>query len=304
MSVPRIVQCIAWMAFLSVLLIGGGYTSYIASFQSWILISATGIFALLVLCDALFNSRHHHDHSHDHHDHDHGTPVDQWIQTVIHAIPLFFILAIGVTSLGSQQIVSLIRPAPSSVTNNAHFSAASTLNNNNSTTTTTNKTDNTANNTDPATRPFIDDPSNPEPIIPVTNPLEDPVLANTPVVPLQLMELYYPKKHPDVVRVETIGRLMVPTEEELKNVPPEMDRADLKLLLYRYVMTCCAADAAPVFVVLRNREPGGKLVADVWVKVTGTWVHPPGLGDMAKIVVDSITVIPEPKEPYLQAPKE
>ena len=113
MNAPRLVQCLVWMAFLSVLLIGGGYATYIASWQFWILIAATTIFALLVLCDALFN--HGHDHGHEHHDHDHGTAIDRWLQTGIHAFPLFFIIAIGVTSLGSQQIKIFNRPAPASV---------------------------------------------------------------------------------------------------------------------------------------------------------------------------------------------
>jgi hypothetical protein len=290
------------MAFLSVLLFGGGYTSYIASFQTWVLFAATAIFALLVLCDALFNTQHAHDH--DHHDHDHGTPVDHWIQTLVHGLPIFLFLAIGTTSLGSHQIVSLTRPAPSSVMNSQQYSAASPATS--SKNPVTKSTDGQEIPNKPTT-PFTDGPTPAElinPTLPGGNPLDDPVVANAPVLPLPLMELYYPKKHPGVMRVETIGRLMIPSPAELEKVPPEMDRADLKLLLYRYVMTCCAADAAPVFVVLKNIEPEGELVIDAWVKVTGTWVHPPGLGDMAKIIVDTIAVIPEPKEPYLMAPKD
>ena len=36
---------------------------------------------------------------------------------------------------------------------------------------------------------------------------------------------------------------MIPTAADLARAPQGLDPADLKLLLYRHVMTCCAADA-------------------------------------------------------------
>ena len=303
MNAPRLVQCLVWMAFLSVLLIGGGYATYIASWQFWILIAATTIFALLVLCDALFN--HGHDHGHEHHDHDHGTAIDRWLQTGIHAFPLFFIIAIGVTSLGSQQIKIFNRPAPASVMRAAAAMPDKPITPSPvvaaSPTTTSPATTQTNTPVQPPTV-FIDGPTPPEPGTPLVTTNADPVVAHSPVVPLPLMELYYPKKHPGVVRIETIGRLMIPTAAELENVPPDVDRNDLKLMLYRYVMTCCAADAQAVFVVLKNRAVDD-LKIDTWVKVSGSWIHPPGLGDMAKIEVETLEIVPEPKEPYLQAPQ-
>lgn len=303
MNPARLVQSIGWMAFLAALLVGGGYTSYIAAWQQWVLIAATALFGGLVLIDALVNRASDH-HDHDHHDHDHGNATDQWVQTLVHLLPLFLFLTLGVTTLGSQPIVDFKKPAPMSVLTSRHA----------------------ADDKPPAAQPT---PSNdpkavvvaPMPVKPDTpapapilldgptpaDPTAAPTTARDPAIPgamtLPLMELYYPKKHPGVTRVETIGRLMIPTQEEIDKVPPEVDRTDLKLLLYRYVMTCCAADAAPVFVVLRGRDVG-ELKVDDWVKVTGTWIPAPGLGDMAKIEVDSLTVIEQPAEPFLQAPKD
>lgn len=289
MNPARLVQSIGWMAFLGVMLAGGSYAAYIAKFQVWVLVGATALFGVLVLIDALVNRDHHHDH--EHHDHDHGTATDRWVQTLVHLLPLFLFLTMGVTTLGSQSLSGLKHAAPHNVLSSkqAQGEAADTR-----------SAPVPAN--DPTSAPqFL--PDGPTP----TDPLAAPITARDPAipsaVPLPLMDLYYPKKHPGVTRVETIGRLMIPTQEEVDKVPPEMDRADLKLLLYRYVMTCCAADAAPVFVVLRGREPGG-LKIDDWVKITGTWIPAPGLGDMAKIEVDGLTVIEQPAEPFLQAPKE
>jgi uncharacterized membrane protein YcgQ (UPF0703/DUF1980 family) len=318
MNAPRLVQCLVWMTFLSVLLIGGGYVSYIANWQFGILIFATAIFSLLVLCDALFNDGH--DHQHEHHDHDHGSAFDRWLQTGVHAFPLFFIIAIGVTSLGSQQIKMFHQPAPQSVMRAAAqmpetriattTSTPAPIPANASTSTATVAADAATaapitteiSTSTPPPATFTDGPTSPEPATTPAQTITDPVVAHSPVVPLPLMELYYPKKHPGVIRIETIGRLMIPTAKELENVPPDVDRNDLTLMLYRYVMTCCAADAQPVFVILKNRAVG-ELKTDTWVKVSGSWIHPPGLGDMAKIEVETLDIIPEPKEPYLQAPQ-
>ena len=309
MNPARLVQSIGWMAFLAALLLGGGYASYIAAWQQWVLIAATALFGGLVLIDALVNRAGDH-HDHEHHDHDHGNSTDQWVQTLVHLIPLFFLVTLGVTTLGSQPIVDFRKPAPMSVLSSRHaLDGQATA------------------QPQPTTTPAPDrsQPAAPPPVIPdaTTNaappaptliegptpldPTAAPITAVDPAipaaVPLPLMELYYPKKHPGVTRIETIGRLMIPTAEEMEKVPPEVDRADLRLLLYRYVMTCCAADAAPVFVVLRGREAEG-LKIDDWVKITGTWIPAPGMGDMAKIEIDSLTLIEQPAEPFLMAPKD
>lgn len=304
MNPARLVQSIGWMAFLGLMLAGGGYVAYIAKFQLWVLIAATALFGVLVLIDALVNRAAHH-HDHEHHDHDHGTTTDRWIQTLVHLLPLFLFLTMGVTTLGSQSLTGLNHPAPHSVLSSKHAQTDGdppTVAKPPPATARPTPADNTGAPADPAVAPsvLLDGPT-------PTEPTASPATARDPAipaaVPLPLMELYYPKKHPGVTRVETIGRLMIPTKEEMEKVPPEVDRADLKLLLYRYVMTCCAADAAPVFVVLRGHEPG-TLKVDEWVRITGTWIPAPALGDMAKIEVDSLTVIEQPAEPFLQAPKE
>jgi uncharacterized membrane protein YcgQ (UPF0703/DUF1980 family) len=308
MNPARLIQSIGWMAFLGVMLMSGSFVAYIAKFQIWVLVAATALFGVLVLIDALVNRTDHH-HDHDHHDHDHGTPTDQWVQTLVHLLPLFLFLTMGVTTLGSQSLTSLKHAAPHSVLSSRHAQGAGTP-------PVVADPPGAAQPPPPAANPTTttDEPliapvappvllDGPTPAEPIATPLTAKDPAIPAAVPLPLMELYYPKKHPGVTRVETIGRLMIPTQEEIDKVPPEVDRTDLKLLLYRYVMTCCAADAAPVFVVLRGREPSD-LKVDDWVKISGTWIPAPGLGDMAKIEVYSLTIIEQPAETFLQAPKE
>jgi hypothetical protein len=332
-NAARLVQSIGWMAFLGVLLLGGGYASYIAAWQHWVLIAATAVFGGLVLIDALVNRAHDH-HDHDHHDHDHGNATDQWVQTLVHLLPLFLLVTLGITTLGSHQIVDFGRPAPTSVLSSRHAATdeqpnagdpqpvvskpptapvqpaptPAVVNPQPITSTqppvpTTPQPAATPIVETPAAVALIDGPTPPEPPTAASTASDPAAPAKPAAVPLPLLELYYAKKHPGVTRIETIGRLMIPTEEEMAKVPPEIDRGDLKLLLYRYVMTCCAADAAPVFVVLRGQDATG-LKIDDWVRVTGTWIPAPNLGDMVKLDVDSLTKIEQPAEPFLQAPKD
>lgn len=291
MNPARLVQSIGWMAFLAVLLAGGGYASYIAAWQQSVLIAATAVFGLLVLADAVIN-RHGDGHGHEHHDHGSTPMTDQWVQTLVHLLPLFLFLTMGVTTLGSQSVASLTRPAPVSVLTSRHATTPAATSTDPGSTTPSIRT------AAPTTLPDAPTPAEPLALPPAAG---DPALP--PAVPLPLMDLYFPGKHVGVTRIETIGRLMIPTPEEVAQVPPEVDRDDLRLLLYRYVMTCCAADAQPVFVVLRRQDPSGFAVDD-WVSVTGTWIPAAGQGDMAKIEVDSLRRIEQPAEPFLMAPKE
>ena len=65
--------------------------------------------------------------------------------------------------------------------------------------------------------------------------------------------------------------------------------------LARYQIACCAADAAPVVVIVHGTsgEPPGR---DQWVTVTGTYRA--GGADFAEIDATSVVQIPTPEDPY------
>ncbi|MBA3939369.1 MAG: hypothetical protein H0X38_18110, partial [Planctomycetes bacterium] len=125
-----------------------------------------------------------------------------------------------------------------------------------------------------------------------------------PATLVNLLDLYYPERHHGITRVEVVGRVMLPDaaqRAEMKKHMPVDDDRDLQMVLYRYCVMCCAADASPVFALLRKQQPAG-LVTDDWVKVTGHWLPPAGLGDPAILELERIEKIPAPKDPYLSAP--
>lgn len=68
-----------------------------------------------------------------------------------------------------------------------------------------------------------------------------------------------------------------------------------ELLLTRYVVSCCVADATVTQVRVVNVPPGA-FAADQWVQVQGT-IYPVG----TEVIVDAsaVTAVPAPEKPYL-----
>jgi uncharacterized repeat protein (TIGR03943 family) len=80
------------------------------------------------------------------------------------------------------------------------------------------------------------------------------------------------------------------------------DRRGGGFLLTRFVITCCAADARPVRVAVRNVAPPWP-APDTWVEVTGTWRPEPRAPEDARPpVLDVATLTPTtaPANPYLR----
>jgi uncharacterized membrane protein YcgQ (UPF0703/DUF1980 family) len=326
MNHARLVQSLGWLAFLALLILSGSFSSYIASWQRGVLFTAGALFALLVLCDALFNrpgADQHHGHDHDHEHHDHAAAAERpWLNTAMHLLPLFLFLAVGTTTLGSQAVTSLAHPLPGT----ARGVTAATSDDR-----PVGMAKASAGPAPAAAAPAVSTPGEPpaapaagpaapspaaDPLVADARPAEDQALApvaptaslspGKPVgppgaeapTPLNLLDLYYPAQHVGVTRVQVVGRLMLPTPDDLKHLPPDVDPKDLKVLAYRYLVTCCAADAQPVISILKNQPLDG-LKADDWVTITGQWLPPKGLGDMSAIVVEKLEPAAAPKDPFL-----
>lgn len=301
MNAGRLIQCVGWLAFLVLLATGNRHSAYIVSWQHGIIIAATVGFAVLLVCDLAFNRGAGHAHDgHDHHDHEHLSAPDRWLHSAVHLLPLFFVIAVGSSGLGAQAItiVKATVPGAGAQARPAEQKPAAVKPD----PAPTRPEQKPAADKPPAATPaeprpapleLADGPSSPEPVSPKVEPAVPGVAK-----PLTLTELYFPAKHPGVTKVETVGRILVPTAEDLKKVPADVDTSEMKLMLYRFHMTCCAADARPVFIILLGHDTKG-LENETWAKVTGRWVPAPGLGDMAKVVVEKLEIVPPPAEPYI-----
>lgn len=305
MNAGRLIQCVGWLVFLILLATGNRHSAYIASWQHGIVIAAALGFAVLLICDLAFNRGGDHTHDgHDHHDHEHLSASDRWLHSAVHLLPLFFVIAVGSSGLGAQAITivkastsraqaqpAAVKPEPAPAKPDPATPAPTKTGPASSPTTPP-----VATTPAPETAPvsnLADGPSSPEPTVTKAEPADHSV-----ALPLTLTQLYFPAKHPGVTKVETIGRILVPTAEDLKKVPADVDTSEMKLMLYRFHMTCCAADARPVFIILLGHDTKG-LENETWAKVTGRWVPAPGLGDMVKLVVEKLEIVPPPAEPYI-----
>ena len=241
MTAPRLIQGLLWLAFLGVIAGGGYTTTYVASWQQWLVLGTAVLMALgLVLAWVTGGGRHTHDHHHDH------APTS-WSETAVHALPLLLFVVVGPTALGSHALAGvgqldasgLIAPtAPAAQRSDG------------------------ASTTDLLALRF------------------DPLLSGGPI---------------DLVA--RLGEIADPTVRRKRGAPDVPPRP----VLFRHVITCCAADGRPVYAWLAGDRPHD-LPLDTWVRVRGTVNERETGGVIPVITADSITVIAAPAEPYLIAP--
>jgi len=79
--------------------------------------------------------------------------------------------------------------------------------------------------------------------------------------------------------------------------PPEWD--DEHLMVARFVLTCCAADAYPVGLPVQLSGDRAEFIPDSWIAVQGTMFTETIDGQRRlAITPDDVVAVPEPKNPY------
>lgn len=99
--------------------------------------------------------------------------------------------------------------------------------------------------------------------------------------------------------VSLIGMAYAPSDEDYGRLPGNMTREQVPLLLYRYQIICCAADATPLFVGVLGVERT-RFANDSWIRVTGTLAAPVPPANVGIMHVTAVEAVPEPVEPYLK----
>ena len=70
-------------------------------------------------------------------------------------------------------------------------------------------------------------------------------------------------------------------------------------MCYRYLMTCCAADAVPVFIFLRHPETLN-ITNDAWVRVKGPVSHIENQATAVPVLdIETVTYVEEPAFPWV-----
>lgn len=99
--------------------------------------------------------------------------------------------------------------------------------------------------------------------------------------------------------VTLIGMAYTPSDEDYARLPTGTTKELMPVLLYRYQIICCAADASPIHVGLHNVERT-RFPNDTWIRVSGTLTAPAPPSNVGVIQVTTVETIAEPKDPYLK----
>ncbi|MFZ5587848.1 MAG: hypothetical protein ACOZHQ_18170 [Thermodesulfobacteriota bacterium] len=119
---------------------------------------------------------------------------------------------------------------------------------------------------------------------------------------LNLLELHqlYVEKGELPEKVAVVGRGYVLTEAERSRLAPDQRENRVEAFLYRFVISCCTADARPVSVVIQGRGGGG-LRTDNWYQARGRLLVLPGPSRSLAIELDELREAPAPDPPYIVA---
>ncbi len=101
-------------------------------------------------------------------------------------------------------------------------------------------------------------------------------------------------------RVEVIarlGQLAEQTTRRRRSGPPPLPRP----VLFRHVISCCAADGQPIYAWLTD-PPSAHFPVDTWVRVRGTLDTRATGGVIPVITVEMMEAVPQPEQAYLIVP--
>jgi|GEM_PF-6815796 len=250
-----------WIILVGVMLAGGYYTFYVAAWHAWLQLIGLG---LLVFCLLATWGRRGAPAPACGCGHDHGPEPGSktgpsWPLLAVQWAPLFVFLAMGPTTL-SLTSTGLGGQAAQSQASAPHA-----------------------------------------PVNPLATPLDDaPPRFEDGYQVLNILELHkiYVEKGVLPDKVQVLGRGYVLTPAEQANLAEDQRANQVGAFLYRFVISCCTADARPASVVLRGSGQG-QVRTDSWYQARGRPVVLPGPSRSLAIELDELKEIPAPDPPYI-----
>lgn len=120
---------------------------------------------------------------------------------------------------------------------------------------------------------------------------------------VSLFDLHVSHLRLDGQPIEVIGTGHLLSEAERKALPPGAAQREIRAVLYRYVITCCAADATAVSAVLNGVDPQA-IREDQWYRIRGQSHYVAETLNVPFITVGTIEPIAPPHNPYLSGTDE
>ncbi|MFH1059801.1 MAG: hypothetical protein V1797_14135 [Pseudomonadota bacterium] len=101
-------------------------------------------------------------------------------------------------------------------------------------------------------------------------------------------------------KVAVVGRGYVLTPAEQAKLAPDQRANKVEAFLYRFVISCCTADARPVSLVIQG-PGGGELRTDLWYEARGRLKLLPGPSKSLAVELDELRAVPPPDPAYIVA---
>ncbi|MBF0625258.1 MAG: hypothetical protein HQL82_10690 [Magnetococcales bacterium] len=115
-----------------------------------------------------------------------------------------------------------------------------------------------------------------------------------------LIDLYSSNHYDADAPVELVGRLHHLTPEDGKRLATDAGGPAPRTLLYRFAMACCAADSAPLPLVLEGQGPDEAVAkSGIWVRIRGRTQVFREDPKLLALRVEHWQEVPEPARPFL-----
>ena len=99
-------------------------------------------------------------------------------------------------------------------------------------------------------------------------------------------------------KVRVVGQIFTFPPDQLEKIPPEVRELGVRSYFFRFVMTCCAADARPVAAALLD-ESRVQGESETWFELKGQPMIIEGQKDYLALRADKLKQVPKPADPYL-----
>jgi hypothetical protein len=111
-----------------------------------------------------------------------------------------------------------------------------------------------------------------------------------------LLDLYASDTPPTQVTV--VAMAYTPTAADLGKLPNSWHDVQIPMLLYRFEIMCCAADASPIYAIVTGIDPT-RYPNGTWLRVTGTITRAREPINLVTVAPTQVDVVPVPEDPYL-----
>lgn len=264
MSMGRLVQLAPWVLVLAMVLFGGHVERFAAPWLTPILWAGWGLLVVLIL---LSIPRIRADHP----------QVFGWGELVVHAVPLWIFVTVGPSDLGAWSLGRNRMYVPETVAAVANPDAM----------------DDTEWKPAPEQSVHIQ-PKGSNGDGPIDPQADQPIKSNP-----TLIELYQPPYATAGTKVTVMGYFFRRAGSHRSDLPPEIRDDPAEWYLFRYAITCCAADARPVLVALSGVDDATAPRSERWVQVSGTLTPHSLERPVPEIAVEALEAVEAVKDPYL-----